>query len=140
MRRWILSLLLLVAGACQANPDRGDSVLAGWADIPVPRGFRLVDQPHGEVPVSVGEYRAGKFLFEGRGSLPTVGDYYRSHMPLHGWTWDPAGTCWRKGPSRVSLILTGLATPAYASDYGLVRYQLEVRSERPPMTPETEPE
>lgn len=132
MYRWIPALLLLVvAPACQADPIRRPShVMAQWTDIPLPRGFAVVDAVGAEVPVTAGEYRAGQFMVEGRGLLADVGTYYQERLPQHGWAWDPAGNAWRKGDSLLEVDLTAYDQKSYANEFGLVRYQLRVRSQR----------
>lgn len=117
------------AGAC-ASTSAG-ATLSGWPDIPVPQGFHQVRDAALEAAVDVGGYRAGEFLLEGRSQPAVVEQYYRSRMPLHGWTWDEGMGCWSKGTTLVSVDITPCEIGAYENEPGSLNVRLRVRSFRP---------
>lgn len=132
----LLAALLCPLGACQAPQQATADALREWTDIPVPRGFQVVDAMPLEAAVHAGSYRAGEYLFEGRGTRATVEQYYRDRMPQLGWRWDSGKSCWTKGDSRLYLSFDDLPKPVYGNDFGTIRYLMRVRSERAPLAPE----
>jgi len=130
-------LLLLALGACQASsPQRSgsaSSVLADWGDLPVPRGFHLVEDPAAGPVMEAGHFRFADLLFEGRGAPGTIESYYHARMPLSGWTWDAADGLWRKDGNSVQLVLSPFPSKGYRnSPRGVQRFQLKVRTQRTP--------
>ncbi|MFQ5749470.1 MAG: hypothetical protein ACE5H3_08445 [Planctomycetota bacterium] len=136
-------LLLLALGACQASPPQRShsaaSVLADWGDLPVPRGFHLVEDPASGPVMEAGHFRFADLLFEGRGAPGTIEAYYHARMPLSGWSWNAAEGFWGKGGNRVQLIISPYSAKGYRnSPHGVQRFLLKVRTQRsaqPPPSP-----
>ena len=56
-----------------------------YADIPVPSGMKLIDDPKVSHSSEAGSWRFGDFAYEGSASLADAGNYMMSRMPKHDW-------------------------------------------------------
>jgi len=80
-----LMVLALGCGEKREQPaTTAPAVNPRLRDVPVPAGFKFkADQSSDR---TVGGFRFVEHLYEGNASIRHVSDFYRSYMPMMGWT------------------------------------------------------
>ena len=114
------------------NDSGGGTVSGTWEDIPVPKGFRPVNDPSLAIPITAGAYRAGEFLYRGRSTSEKIREYYQDRMPQFGWDWDQSTEVWVKEGTELQIDIRKDSITGYEDLPESLELLLQVRSQRLP--------
>ncbi|MFM1918632.1 MAG: hypothetical protein RLZZ303_266 [Candidatus Hydrogenedentota bacterium] len=90
LRRTLIVAAFLGLGALPvacSTPETDTGVGAvQFQDMVVPLGFTLLDDNHQSHSREAGEWRMGKFQYQGSAAIADAANYVRQRMPQHSWS------------------------------------------------------